>query len=116
MCQQYWPPLGCKMMIGDFSISCNAEKKYIGFMKRTLSFTRPPGGSRQVIQLHYSEWTRNALPSDLSTLAIFMEIIQCKRQTPILVHCRLLYSSLVKISPHSLCSVFTVEEPAELAP
>jgi len=30
MCQQYWPPLGCKMMIGDFSIACNVEKKYIG--------------------------------------------------------------------------------------
>jgi protein tyrosine phosphatase len=74
-------------MIEDFSIACNVEKTYIGFVKRTL-FIRRAAGSRQVIQLHYNEWGRNGLPTDLSSLAIFMEIIQSKRQTPIVVHCR----------------------------
>jgi protein tyrosine phosphatase len=74
-------------MIGDFTIYNKAEKQHKDFVERTLTL-KTRQGFRQIVQLHYTEWPRQGVPSDLSSLSDMLEILQAKRRFPILVHCR----------------------------
>ncbi|XP_002715464.2 tyrosine-protein phosphatase non-receptor type 22 isoform X1 [Oryctolagus cuniculus] len=89
-CERYWAEPGeTQLLVGPFSVSCEAERRKSHYIIRTLK-AKFNGETRTIYQFHYKNWPDHDVPSSIDPILELIWDVRCYQEgdsVPICIHC-----------------------------